>query len=205
MPQYHTTSANSHCDACLSALPVSLNQAGDFHAHKCPHCGLTQTRPMPEVEELKAYYSAFGFLPPDPQTIKNHLDSIRKSLNYHLGPCKAGESLLDYGGGYGLYAKAARDLVWDVALFDYDIGALDFAARELGLNRQTADLASISDESFDVIWAFHVAEHWRCVDDSFNDLDRLVKPGGRLILATPNARSWEKYLRSSHFRNYLKA
>jgi SAM-dependent methyltransferase len=166
---------------------------------------LVQTIPMPGLDELKEYYSAFSFLPPQKEAVEEQLAAIRQSLIHHFGLSGTGGTFLDYGGGHGLYAKAASGLGWKVSLFDYDVGALDYAANTLGIEDTTADLESLSDHSFDVIWSFHVAEHWRNIDDSFNDLDRLIKPGGRLVIATPNARSWEKYVRAGHFKTYLAA
>lgn len=101
--------------------------------------------------------------------------------------------------------QSASGLDWKVVLFDFDQGALEFASNQLSISKTTSDLSSLVDDSFDVIWAYHVAEHWRSIDDSFNDLDRLIKPGGKLVIATPNARSWEKYLRPAHFKYYYQA
>lgn len=199
------TQPQHRCDACQNELPPCLGGNGRFQARKCSSCGLVQTDPMPELEELKEFYSAFGFLPPAPAVMEEQLTTIRQSLIHHLGPSGNGSSFLDYGGGYGLYAKAASELGWKVFLFDYDLGALEFAANKLAIEQATSDLHSLADHSFDLIWSFHVAEHWRSIDDSFDNLDRLIKPGGRLFIATPNARSWEKYVRIAHFKTYVRA
>lgn len=193
------------CHACFTVLPLYPSGDGKYQAMKCSRCGLVQTNPMPGIDELKKYYSDFGFLPPKTSAVNEQLKAIRQSIIHHLGSSGNEKNFLDYGGGYGLYAKAASELGWETILFDYDNGALDFARSELGIEQTTADLHSLPDHSFDVIWSFHVAEHWRSIDDSFNDIDRLIKRGGRLVIATPNARSWEKYVRIAHFKTYLKA
>lgn len=196
--------ASAFCDACLADLSERLNHGGEFQATKCHLCGLVQTTSVPTLEELKGYYGSFGFLPPDTTRVVQ-LKAIQNSLLFHLGRPKVGQTFLDYGGGYGMYAKAASGLGWKVTLFDYDKGALEFAASEFGIEDVTSDLGPNKDQTFDVIWAYHVIEHWRDVNDSFKDVASLLSPSGRFVVATPNARSWEKYIRVGHFRGYLHA
>lgn len=42
------------------------------------------------------------------------------------------------------------------------------------------------DESFDIVLLVEVLEHISCHDDIIRELSRILKPGGRLILTTPN-------------------
>lgn len=195
----------AYCSACDTEQSEPIPAKGDYTASKCRRCGLVQTNPVPSVETLVEYYRAFGFLPPAPARMHDDCGSIAVSLLYHLGMPRANSTFLDYGGGYGLYAKAAQNLGWEACLFDYDEGALAFARRELRLPHVVSDTGGLRGQQFDVIWAFHVAEHWRSIDQELDEIDRLLKPSGQIVLATPNARSWEKYIRPDHLKSYIRA
>lgn len=193
------------CDACHVDARMEMGRRPGYRAEKCHACGLVHTVPVPTLDELKAFYDGFAFLPPKISAIETDLESIRHSLEFHLGARDARTQFLDYGGGYGLYAKAARQLGWEVSLFDFDPGALKFAKDELGVADCVESLDQLEGKTFDVIWAFHVIEHWRNLEESFFEMAHLLKPGGMIVVATPNARSWEKYFRFGHFRNYLRS
>lgn len=48
----------------------------------------------------------------------------------------------------------------------------------------------IADQSFDLIAMNQVVEHIRNLDGLFSECRRILRPGGSLILATPNLASW---------------
>ena len=53
------------------------------------------------------------------------------------------------------------------------------------------DLEKLPDESFDVITMWHVLEHVSDLQWQVNQLNRLLKKGGRLVIALPNFRSYD--------------
>lgn len=98
---------------------------------------------------------------------------------------------VDLGCGRGEWLELLRDGGFEPYGVDLDDGMLA-ACIELGLPVSQADaieyLASLEDESQTIVSGFHIAEHI-----AFEDLDALVshalrvlKPGGLLILETPN-------------------
>lgn len=160
---------------------------------------------MPSEAELVEFYQQFAFEKPIPADVENDIPNIEKSLRHFIGVPQPGRNrFLDYGGGFGIYSKAARQLGWEPSLFDYDRGCLDYAKSEMGVERVSDDLSQFQGELFDVIFGYHVIEHWNRIDENMNLLARLLAPGGKIVFATPHADSCEKWVRPYHLRNYAR-
>lgn len=73
------------------------------------------------------------------------------------------------------------------------------AAESRGIQAKVCDLASegipFEDESFDLVFAGEIIEHLVDTDGFLNEVHRCLKPGGHLILTTPNLASFENRLR----------
>jgi ubiquinone/menaquinone biosynthesis C-methylase UbiE len=100
----------------------------------------------------------------------------------------AGRRILDAGCGSGPLFEALRDRGAVVTGFDKSTGMLELARRRLGdgADLQVADLASplpFPDGAFDDVVAclvLHYLEDWT---QPLAELRRVLKPGGRLIMA----------------------
>jgi SAM-dependent methyltransferase len=101
---------------------------------------------------------------------------------------RAGDVMLDAGCGsgrvfqYHFDAHQRPGLIFGVDMTDEPAGNrnIDAAAR--------ADLAALPfrDETFDIAISSHVAEHLTQPERVFRELSRVLKPGGRLLILTPN-------------------
>jgi SAM-dependent methyltransferase len=160
---------------------------------------------MPDDAGLVQFYQQFAFEKPHREDVEHDVPAIEASLRYFIGSPQPGRNrFLDYGGGFGIYCKAARRLGWEPSLFDYDRGCLEYAKSEMGVERAAGDLAEFQGEQFDVIWGFHVIEHWNRIDENMKALLELLAPGGRLVFATPHAESVEKWVRPYHILKYIR-
>jgi SAM-dependent methyltransferase len=158
---------------------------------------------MPDDAELVQFYQQFAFEKPHREDVEHDVPAIEASLRHFIGVPQPGRNrFLDYGGGFGIYCKAARQLGWEPSLFDYDRGCLDYARSEMGVERAVDNLADFQGEQFDVIFGYHVIEHWNRIDDNVEALLALLAPGGRIVFATPHAESAEKWVRPYHVRKY---
>ena len=101
---------------------------------------------------------------------------------------QAGDVMLDAGCGSGRVFQYHFDdaqrprLICGVDMTDEPTGNrnIDAAAR--------ADLARLpfADATFDIAISSHVAEHLTQPERVFGELSRVLKPGGRLLILTPN-------------------
>jgi O-antigen chain-terminating methyltransferase len=98
---------------------------------------------------------------------------------------------IDLGCGRGEWLELLKETGIDAQGVDLDDGMLA-ACRQLGLKVQTQDaivfLKSIPDASQAVVSGFHIIEHlpFDSLQELVKETLRVLKPGGLLILETPN-------------------
>jgi 2-polyprenyl-3-methyl-5-hydroxy-6-metoxy-1,4-benzoquinol methylase len=98
--------------------------------------------------------------------------------------------LLDVGAGRGILVEGLRALGWKAEGLDFDPAAVQ-SARERGLTFHLGGLAEqrFPDRAFDAITMSHSLEHVHDPVAWLAEARRILRPGGRLALATPNSRS----------------
>jgi SAM-dependent methyltransferase len=107
-----------------------------------------------------------------------------------LRECKFVEpSLLEIGAGNGAFLKQLLKDGWSPG----NLQAFEFSSsgradiERMCINCLTTDLRSVDVSStFDVVCMFQVLEHLDDYDGIFEVLERIVRPGGHLFIATPN-------------------
>ena len=109
--------------------------------------------------------------------------------------------LLEVGCGNGEMLRNMQKLGWRVHGVDFDEAAVA-RAREKGLDVSLGDLHSQAypDNYFDAIMMSHVIEHVHDPRAVLQECHRILKPGGRLVMVTPNTSSWGHRLFGRHWR-----
>lgn len=105
----------------------------------------------------------------------------------HLSRPAQGAQLLDVGFGSGVFLELARSAGWEVAGVDPDPVVVD-ATRQRGLNVRQGGIEAFADMpgEFDIITLGHVIEHLHDPRATLKEIHRLLRPGGRLWIDTPN-------------------
>ena len=106
-------------------------------------------------------------------------------------PAKEQGRLLDVGCGNGQTLVRMADLGWHAEGLDTDPIAVRVArAKGLEVREGTLQSQQFASGSFDAVLMSHVIEHLHDPVSLMKECYRVLKPGGRLIVITPNIRSW---------------
>ncbi len=158
----------------------------------------------------KEFYRAFE------DKFRGSRAEIKQRIRIYLPFLKAIQStypsmqVLDIGCGRGEWLELLRDESIEAFGVDLDQGMLA-ACEEIGLKVKNTDginyLKKLPNEQLEVISLFHVAEHvaFEQLQVLINEALRALKPGGLLIIETPNPEnlvvgSENFYLDPSHTR-----
>ncbi len=192
-------------DACVPVLeaPDPLPAPGTglvFAVVRCACCSLIYTNPRPSERTISRFY------PTDYQPHRRPTQMRRSRRARPLWarvsgrPCPERRGvlpwtgpgrLLDFGCGVGGFLKTMADQGWNVTGLDASIGAVEQARERLGLTALVGTLPhpELRPGSFDVVTMWHSLEHVHRPLELLREAYKLLVPGGKIILATPNIAS----------------
>lgn len=142
---------------------------------------------------------------PDTQdrgTFQHHVARYEFALQQMRG----GERVLETGCGVGYGTQMLSGRSQFTIGVDYSGPALARArekhpAPNLGYARMDCRQLALAGQSFDLIVSFEMFEHLERSSDYLRECRRVLRPGGRLILSTPNRAAWEIHMRSIRVEN----
>jgi SAM-dependent methyltransferase len=213
------TSPQPRCLLCGSAGNLLHAAVVDHYFHvpgswtlrRCrdPRCGLVWQDPMVIAEDIgRAYDSYYTSAQPDESDagrgfgatfyrldrwstalLRLQAERRRHAASY-LDDLTPG-TLLDVGCGSGAYAAAMQSRGWSVRGTEFDPLAAETARKTHGIPVDVGDLAGIAypECAFDAITARHVIEHVQEPIVFLSECWRILRPGGRLVVVTPNVDS----------------
>lgn len=143
------------------------------------------------VEDKMYFYESFA----DDFDSKMNMYDTKKRVevfyNELLTEDLKGKKLLDAGCGTGWFSKAAYDRGANVTSMDLGEGLLSKVAKKCDSNRVVGSILEMpfEDNSFDFVVSSEVIEHVPDPLKAIDEIHRVLKPGGKVVLSTPN-RLW---------------
>jgi SAM-dependent methyltransferase len=129
----------------------------------------------------------------DPRDAGGTLIDSEHRARYHFGAqVVAGQEVLDAscGVGYGIeiLSRAGASAVTGVDISAEAIAAAKDRFGEFATALEEADLRDLpfKDNSFDVVVSFETIEHVEEPREALAELDRVLRPGGILVISSPN-------------------
>ena len=113
----------------------------------------------------------------------------------------AGERLLDVGCGNGEFLNKMRGAGWEVTGVEPDAESVRMGRSHFGLEIHHGVLEDVClpDGTFDAITMQHAVEHLPDPVRTLQSAYRLLRPGGRLVVVTPNVNSLARRHFSRHW------
>ncbi|RZK56516.1 MAG: methyltransferase domain-containing protein [Hymenobacter sp.] len=170
-----------------------------FTIQQCQACGFQFTNPRPDAAGIGRYYESAAYVSHN-SGARGLINQVYKAARYFtvrrkvrlLTKLNGGRPgrLLDYGCGTGHFLAGAKKAGWQVTGLEPNARARQDAAARVGQPLQEpAALATLAPGSFDAITLWHVLEHVHTLNETLDQLIRVLRPGGKLLLAVPNVDS----------------
>jgi SAM-dependent methyltransferase len=173
------------CRVCGGSLVFKwtkrvLNDRYEAPYHECSRCGTLQIINPYWLEEAYRDENRPLFWNPDQgRFVRNFSMYCYLSALHGAGLAGKEPRWLDYGGGYGLLTQMLKDAGHDAWLYDPYVSTPYFVPE-----RRIANLDEVEAGTFDAVTAFEVFEHLDNPRQVGEQLRRLLRPEGLLILST---------------------
>ena len=183
----------------------------EFDLYQCTDCQFILTQDHPGEKEIGDYYKSEDYI--------SHSNTKKGTFNtlYHVARVmmlnhkkriirkftgiETG-SLLDIGSGTGYFAGTMMKAGWSVTGVEVNEDARKFSKDKFGINVLPPDgIKNLSKEGFDCITLWHALEHLENLNEYLSEIRRLLKPGGVVLVALPNHRSFD----AEHYKQFWAA
>ena len=185
---------------------------GGYGIEECPSCRLVQLVPTPTVETLRALYEGDAYFDGEAGTgyseyeeqEQEYLATFREDVR-RIRQFVSHGRILEVGCGYGYFLQCALDAGYDAYGIDLSPSAIKWAATRhpgrvfCGL---LEEVPGIQEQQYDVIFGSHLIEHLTTPGDFLASASRLLKPGGLVVLVTPNIKSVLSRVSGSRWVSY---
>lgn len=184
----------TRCPICVSiqiqAAPVQPTPP--FGVMRCADCSAVFLSPRPRIEDMSSFYEEMY----DEEREKSARQERRaqKHVKRLAQMMPSPGHVLEVGAGDGYFLKAARDLGWKVAGLELSPPRIAKAREWFGLELIAKDLiaADLPAESFDAVAMYQLIEHVHDPAAILASVHRILRPGGILMLSTPNVLSYAR-------------
>jgi len=205
------------CALCGGEIFEPALSCGGFSYVRCLNCELVQINPQPFIIDVESRYKELhgndylayeieneaSFLELQKLALKDlGFEKIEKQIFAGRNPDKP--IILDAGCATGAMLEVFKNRGWQAVGVEISPAA-EYARQKRGLDVYSINLEScnFSSRLFDVIYASHFLEHLNSPDIFLLEAMRLLRPGGYIVLITPNISGFQARLFGSRWRSVI--
>ena len=191
-PAHYVSGCPVGCPAPPVASAIVLPEGA---LRRCPGCGqlVSSATEAQYLRSLGRFDTSAGTLPESDSRSRHEKNSLRRldKITTILRQPPAATRLLDVGCSSGAFLRSACNAGFRAEGVEPSADAAG-TARMAGLTVFTGYLeqAGFPDAAFDAITLIEIVEHLRDPLALLRECARILKPGGVVLVTTPNARSW---------------
>lgn len=191
-PVHYVTTCPVGCQGPLVDSAIVLAEG---ILRRCVECGqlLSSASESQYLHSLGRFDNTAGTLPDAKSQARHDKNSARRLAGIAAAAERAPAAirLLDVGCSSGAFLLSARKLGYAAEGVEPSADAAQ-TARDAGLKVFTGYLeqARFPDAAFDAITLIEIVEHLRDALGLMQECARILKPGGVVLVTTPNAHSW---------------
>jgi 2-polyprenyl-3-methyl-5-hydroxy-6-metoxy-1,4-benzoquinol methylase len=173
---------------------------------RCLECGFIYQNPRPlEKERLKSYQ---GYLPQAAAEIEawgRMMELVFKKTADLIEHYIPRGRLLDVGTGYGFFPALMQARGWEVMGLEASMRGARYGKKRWGLPilAQPWEQASFPEKEFDVVTALYVIEHLPDPLAFLREVQRILRPGGMMVLRYPHTTPIKDILSIMGIKNHL--
>lgn len=178
------SNSSSNCENCGHENLESFIDRPGHQLKRCPKCNLFQKGILESASVYEGDYHSCYSVRRDSKirTAKLRLASTTPYVN------SANPRMIDIGCSVGATVEAAKMMGWNAHGVDISQSAVKYCqSRGLDCHKIDGVKLPFKDNHFDVLTNWHVIEHCEDVKETLEEWYRVIKPGGVMILETPDS------------------
>ena len=187
------------CVICGGKDFSAWGRQGAYEILQCRACGLGVPSPAPSAQQLSEYNLRAYRGEERAAVYASRREEFEKRYEAQIARIKhfqPGGALLDIGCNIGMFMKASRSRGFAVTGVEVNAGCAVYGRENFGLDIRSCSLegADFPPETFDVVTVFDVLEHVPDPRAFLSAAGRVLKPGGLLVVQSPNFNSFMAWL-----------